>query len=126
MGRCTNKFCYGKNTAMESALAATETHMLDSLDFRLRPSANYVEARQEVTFYNNGGNSFSSQGVRTLSFSLASSTGYLDPSSIVIRFKVANRSTTHALKFITPDPACVFSQVRCLVNGVEIESLGSS
>ena len=40
---------------MEAQAAAVEDHLIDSLQFNLRPGASYVTSRRSVTFHPQGG-----------------------------------------------------------------------
>ena len=110
---------------MESTLAASEEGTIASLDYKLPSVASYVEARTESTFFPQGGNHFSSTGVRTLTFAM-SGNGSADLSSLVLKSKVVNDDGSNALKPITCDAACLFSELRILCSGIEVERLGGS
>ncbi len=57
--------------------------MLGSLDYRLPQVSNFVTDRKEVTYYPAGGNSYSPDGVRVLTFQ-CSGLGFLDASSLCL------------------------------------------
>ncbi len=110
---------------LESTLAAAEVGMLGSLDYRLPQVSNFVTDRKEVTYYNNGGNSFSPVGVRVLTFQ-CSGLGFLDASSLCLSVQCNNHSTAAdgtTLKPLTPELACMIQEIRILVGGTEIERI---
>ena len=74
---------------MESTLAAAEEGIIASLDYKLPSVASYVESRNEATFFPQGGNHFSSTGVRTLTFAMSGGQ-FADLSSLVLKCKVVN------------------------------------
>ena len=49
---------------MESHAQATEDYLIDGLSFKLAPGASYVTNRRSVTFYPQGGNSYTPTGVK--------------------------------------------------------------
>ena len=48
--------------ALEETVNAIEDHLIDSLSFKLKPGAQYVQSRRSVTFYPQGGNHYRVQG----------------------------------------------------------------
>ena len=74
---------------MESTLAAAEEGIISSLDYKLPAVSSYVESRNEVTFFPQGGNHFSSTGVRTLTFAMSGS-GFADLSSMTMEAMPSN------------------------------------
>jgi hypothetical protein len=74
---------------MEATTAAIEDVLVNSFDYKLKPSATYVTERRNCTFFSQGSNVYSPSGVRVLKFQL-SSNGWLDPDSVRIMYTLVN------------------------------------
>ena len=107
---------------LESTLAAAEVGMLGSLDYRLPQVSNFVTDRKEVTYYNNGGNTFSPSGVRVLIFQ-CSGLGFLDASSLTISLQVNNLDGVNVLRPLTPELACMIQEIRVILGGTVVETI---
>ena len=86
---------------MESHAQAAEDYLIDGLSFKLAPGASYVTNRRSVTFYPQGGNSYSPTGVKVIRIALTGD-GWLDPSTLRVMFDLNNLDATshHVLKTI--------------------------
>ena len=79
---------------MEETVNSVEDHLIDSLSFKFKPGASYVQSRRSVSFFPQGGNSYSSNGVKVFKVSLTGSQGeWLDPSTLCIHYTVNNGAT---------------------------------
>ena len=78
---------------MEATAQSVEDHLIDSLSFKLRPGATYINNRRSVTYYPHGGNSYSPTGVKVIKLMLTGS-DWLDPGSLRFMFDVVNTDTT--------------------------------
>ena len=79
--------------ALETA-NSIEDHLIEGLSFKLKPGASYVQSRRSVSFFPQGGNSYSSTGVKVIKMSLTGSqVEWLDQSTLAIMFTVNNRAT---------------------------------
>ena len=64
-----------------------QDHLLDSLDFTLGKTANYVQSRRSTSFYPSGAGTFSSDGVRVLRINLTGlGDAWLDPTTLRLQF----------------------------------------
>ena len=77
---------------MESHAQATEDYLIDGLSFKLAPGASYVTNRRSVTFYPQGGNSYTPAGVKVIRIGLTGE-GWLDPSTLRVMFDLNNVTT---------------------------------
>ncbi len=68
---------------LESHALATEDYLIDGLSFKLAPGASYVTNRRSVTFYPQGGNSYTPNGVKVIRIGLTGD-GWLDPSTTLM------------------------------------------
>ena len=99
---------------MEATTSAVEDSLIQSLDFKIKPGASYITGRRNCSFFATGGNIYSPEnGVRVLRFSLASSDGWLDPSSVRIMYTLKNEDPVFG-KFLRPvsGPATFFRRLR--------------
>ena len=79
---------------MEETASSIEDHLLEGLSFKLKPGASYVQSRRSVSFFPQGGNSYSSTGVRVIRISLTGAQGeWLDPATLAVMYTVNNRAT---------------------------------
>ena len=108
---------------MESHAQATEDYLIDGLSFKLAPGASYVTNRRSVTFYPQGGNSYSPTGVKVIRVALTGD-GWLDPSTLRVMFDLNNLDATshHVLKTIG-GPWSFFRRMRLMAGGTVIEDI---
>jgi len=78
---------------MESHAQATEDYLIEGLSFKLEPGASYVTNRRSVTFYPQGGNSYTPTGVKVIRIGLNGSDGWLDPSTLRFMYNLNNVTT---------------------------------
>ena len=108
---------------MESHAQSAEDYLIEGLSFKLAPGASYVTNRRSVTFYPQGGNSYSPNGVKVIRLALTGE-GWLDPSTVRVMFDLNNTAsgTEKYLKTIG-GPWSFFRRMRLLANGVVIEDI---
>ena len=112
---------------MESHAMATEDYLIDGLSFKLAPGASYVTNRRSVTFWPQGGNSYSPNGVKVIRIALTGE-GWLDPSTLRVMFALNNvttNTTAGDTKVLRPvgGPWCFFRRMRLLAGGTIIEDI---
>jgi len=107
---------------MEAQAASVEDHLIDSLQFNLKPGASYVTARRSVTFHTQGGSDYKPLGVRVIKINMTSDQ-WLDPSTVKLFFTVQNLDASMALRPKVPGPWCFFRRVRVLVAGQVCEDI---
>ena len=83
---------------LENHAAALQDQLIPGLDFRHGNSANYVTARNNISIYPQGSNSYSSSGTRTIRISINSDSNWIDPASMLLYFKVNNKTAPHKLQ----------------------------
>ena len=108
---------------MESHAQQTEDYLIDGLSFKLAPGASYVTNRRSVTFYPQGGNSYSPTGVKVIRIGLTGE-GWLDPSTLRVMFDLNNldAANTHILRTIG-GPWSFFRRMRLMAGGTVIEDI---
>ena len=77
---------------MEGHAQSVEDNLIESLSFKLRPGASYVNNRRSCTFWPAGGNSYSPTGVKVIKINL-NSDQWLDPSTVKLFFNITNTTT---------------------------------
>ena len=107
---------------MEQILAASSAKLVDSLDYSSLPGvADYIQSRNQIQIFPEGGNQYSPQGVKQIRFRLATSGPFIDCSSIAIQAKVTNKSSTHVLKILGPNLGTMVQEARVYLGSVEVE-----
>ena len=109
--------------ALEEIANSVDDHLLEGLSFKLKAGCSYVQSRRSVTFFPQGGNAYSSRGVRVIKISLTGSQGeWLDPSTLVVSYKVVNddRGGSKQLRFLS-GPWCLFRRMRVMAGGTILE-----
>ena len=76
---------------MDIVLAGSEDQLLSSLQFKLPPSASYIQERRLVSWYPSGASTFSPTGVREARFSITGDS-WLDPASLRVNLKLRNNN----------------------------------
>jgi hypothetical protein len=112
---------------MESILQAGESSLISALDYA--PSnrlATYVERRESTQFFAPG-TTYSPGGSKIIRIDI-NGAGFLLPDSIVLRATVRNmasNTTTDKLYPLTPDLACMISEIKVTLGGTEVERVTS-
>ena len=101
--------------------SSSEEQLLQSLDFSLAKTANYVQERRLASFYPSGASQFSVDGVRVARFNITGD-HWLDPSSLRLYFKLVNTGAG-ALQ-CAGGPHLAFDRMRLLIGGTVVEDVG--
>ena len=108
---------------MEQVLAASKSALIDSLDFSGPPPvADYVNARQQSTFFPQGGNQYSPTGVRQIRFALNTVNGFLDMSTIAFQAVISEKAG-QPVQFLGGNWGCCVTEMRIYCAGVEVERI---
>jgi hypothetical protein len=103
-------------------IAGQDDSVVDQLSFKLPSTSSFSTERRLVSAYPSGASLFSPDRVRVASFTLTSSEGWLNPSTLRLAFKLKNTSATDTLQ-LASGPWCLFNQLRLLFGGVEVERI---
>eukprot|EP00972_Heterocapsa_arctica_P067729 9999794-Heterocapsa_arctica.AAC.1 len=76
---------------MEHHAASIEDSLIGPLSYKLKEGASYVINRRNVSYFPQGGNSYSSNGVKVIKFNITGD-HWLDPSSLRAHFQLNNES----------------------------------
>jgi hypothetical protein len=114
---------------MESHAQSVEDYLIEGLSFKLAPGASYITNRRSVSFFPQGGNSYSSSGVKVARIALTGD-GWLDPSTVRLMYDLNNITTDTTNngigdKILRPvgGPWSFFRRMRVLAGGTIIEDI---
>jgi hypothetical protein len=120
---------------MESHAQSVEDNLIDSLSFKLHPGASYVTDRRSVSFFPQGGNQYTSNGVKVCKISL-NGDQWLDPSSVKLFYNITNTTqepipdgtnpNTHVASLLQPlvaGPWGFFRRMRVICGGQIVEDI---
>ena len=108
---------------MDAVVQSVEDNLLESLKFRLKPSASYVVDRRSVSYWPSGGDSYSPTGVKVIKIKMTGEQ-WADPSTVKMMFDITN--TNAADNDITPVVAGgwgMFRRMRVLAGGSLLEDI---
>ena len=111
---------------MEHHAQSVDDALIGGLSYKLKAGGSYVTSRRSVSYFPQGGNQYSPNGVRGIKFNITGDQ-WLDPSTFRVRFQLNNldhdllRST-----FVSPlswDPSVFFRRARIICGGVVVEDI---
>jgi len=112
---------------MDSASKAIEDTLISSVNYKLDPGASYITGRRFCSFFPQGGNSYSPNGVKQVRINLSSEYGWLDPQTLRLQFTVVNDeqglNPQRILRTISGGWSFV-SRARLLCGGQVLEDIG--
>ena len=99
---------------MESyANGVVEDEMINSLSFKIDPTANYVTDRKSVTYQAQGSNIYKSgAGNAVIKFTLSGTGQYLDPSTVRFVYTLKNNGDDNEVLYPLSGPWCFFRRCR--------------
>ena len=106
---------------MDLVVAGQDDSLIDQLSFKLPSTSSYATERRLVSAYPSGASLFSPDGVRVARFTLTSAEGWLDASSLRMCMKLHNTGADTLQ--LASGPWCLFSQLRLLIGGTEVERI---
>ena len=108
---------------MESYLAASETHLVSSLDYSQPKTAQYILGRKQVSVPAAGGDLYGPGAAKTARFSISTSGPMVDLSSLAIRGTCHNPNATVAneVEFLGGNMGVCLQSVRVFAGNVEID-----
>ena len=110
---------------MEAHAQSVEDNLIDSLSFKLRPGASYVVDRRSVSYFPQGGNDYSPNGVKVIKIQLTGDS-WLDPSTVKLFFDITNNTTLTTNSKLQPVLSGAwgfFRRLRVLCGGQIIEDI---
>eukprot|EP00972_Heterocapsa_arctica_P031059 4569704-Heterocapsa_arctica.AAC.1 len=112
---------------MEHHAASIEDSLIGPLSYKLKEGASYVTNRRSVSYFPQGGNTYSPNGVKVINFNITGNE-WLDPSTLRVMFQLNNNNPNQD-KFVQPvswNPAVFFRRARLLGGGQKASSSISS
>ena len=100
--------------------SANDRGMINELEFDVSKQAPYIISRSSVLYYPSGGTVYAPRGSRTLRIPLTSESGFLDPSTVNLRFKF-NNTGNRPIKLLNALPANFFYRMRILCHQTVVE-----
>ena len=105
---------------MDLVLSGGEDQLLSSLQFKLPPSASYIQERRLASFYPSGASTFSPGGVRECRFAITSES-WLDPATL--RLNLTLRNPTGGAIALAAGGASLIRRMRVMAGGVTVEDI---
>ena len=107
---------------MEATAQSVEDYLIDGLSFKLRPGASYITNRRSVSYFPQGGNQYSPNGVKVIRIMLTGDS-WMDPSTIRVMFNLVNTGTANQVLCPVSGPWCFFRRLRVLCGGQLLEDI---
>ena len=107
---------------MEQVLAASKASLITALDFG-GPNAgvaDYVQSRNQIQVFPQGGNTYSPSGVKQMRFSVTTSGPFVDMASLCLQARLTNKGTGE-LKILGPGLGTLIQEARIYLGNVEVE-----
>jgi hypothetical protein len=105
---------------MDLVLSGGEDQLLSSLQFKLPPSASYIQERRLVSWYPSGASTFSPTGVREARFAITGES-WLDPASLRINLKLRNNSGSPIQ--LASSAHALIRRMKLMIGGVCVEDI---
>ena len=110
---------------MESHAQSVDDHLIDSLSYKLKLGDSYVTDRRSVTYFPQGGNSYSSNNVKVIKIMLTGDQ-WMDPSTLKLQFRLRNDATVVSGKQLVPftvGPHQFFRRFRLICGAQVVEDI---
>ena len=108
---------------LDSYVDSAPSALGDSLQYRLPAASDAIGNRREAVYFPQGGDLYSSTGVRECSFRIGSDSAMLDVSAgVFIKFRISNLDTVHANTLNLPAYG-VWSRLNLRAAGTEVEDI---
>jgi len=104
---------------MEAHIASANDKLVEGLKFAVPSVASYVNARESVTFWPSGGNSYAPNGVKVIKLQL-NGDNWLDCRSVKLFFTLKNTGTT-VLTPRHPGAYVFFRRARVIIGGQTVQ-----
>ena len=115
---------------IEHHAQSVDDALIGGLGYKLKPGASYVSNRRSVSYFASGGNSYSPNGVKVLTFKITGDQR-LDPSTFRVAFQVNNTNGNSQAPngislpiYVQPlswNPAVFFRRARLICGGQVVE-----
>ena len=113
---------------MEHHAQSIDDALISGLNYKVKPGASYVTNRRSVSYFAQGGDQYSPNGVKAMKFNLTGDQ-WLDPSTFRVMFQLNNTGNIGAAEGACPkrieplswNPAVFFRRARIICGGVVVE-----
>ena len=110
---------------VEAIANGIEDKLIDSLQFKLKEGASYINDRRSVTFYPQGSNIYKPKsGTKVIKIMLTDANSWLDPSTFRVMFDLRNNAGLLAQQ-LRPigGPWSFFRRVKLVAGGQTVEDI---
>ena len=111
---------------MEHHAQSVDDALVGGLSYKLKAGASYVTNRRAVLYFAQGGNQYSTKGVKVMKFNLTGDQ-WLDPSTFRVMFQLNNKGYDAAANIhvqpLSWNPAVFFRSCRIVAGGVVTEDI---
>ena len=110
---------------VEAIANGIEDKLIDSLQFKLKEGASYINDRRSVTYYPQGSNIYKPKsGTKVIKIMLANAKSWLDPSTFRVMFDIKNNAAVAAQQ-LRPigGPWAFFRRVKLVAGGQTVEDI---
>ena len=110
---------------MEAISNGIEDKLIDSLQFKLKEGASYINDRRSVTYYPQGSNIYKPKsGTKVIKIMLTDANSWLDPSTFRVMFDLKNNAAL-AQQQLRPigGPWSFFRRVKLVAGGQTVEDI---
>ena len=115
---------------MEHHAQSVDDALIGGLSYKLKAGASYMTNRRSVSYFAQGGNQYSPNGIKVMKFNLTGDQ-WLNPSTFGVMFQLNNAgnvgapegSATKALEPLSWNPAVFFRRARTICGGVVVEDI---
>ena len=114
---------------MEHHAQSAGDALIGGLSYKLKAGVSYVTSRRSVSYFAQGGNQYSSNGVKVMDFNLTGDQ-WLDPGTFRVMLQPNNKDYDAASSiYVQPlswNPAVFFRRCRIIVGGIVTEDIDNS
>ena len=108
---------------MEHHVQSVDVQLIGGLSYKLKTGTSFIQDKRSCTFFNSGGNSFSSSGVKVCKFNIVADQ-WMDPSSFGIMFTLNNNGNSDTVtQQLHWNPAIMFRRARVICGGIVVEDI---
>ena len=115
---------------MEHHAQSVDDALIGGLSYKLKAGASYIINRRSVSYFAQGGNQYSPNGVKLMKFNLTGDQ-WLDPSTFRVMFQLSNTGNIGAaegtaaktLEPLSWNPAVFFRRASIICGGVVVEDI---
>ena len=109
--------------ALSLVAAGSPDVLSNAIQFDLPATASYIVGRSNTTWLPLGSAQYTpDQGTRLLRFVISDTRGFLDPSSVVLSFRLMNTAAAGNLR-LRDTPITIFRRIKVFCSGTLVEDI---